>query len=262
MEYKDRLVCFVDLLGFGATVEQSIKEPELAERLFDLLGEFKNGGLEKAVYSAIPYLSEDGLSTCGDYYGAELMDQVDPEYGLVATQFSDSFVISAPADNIISCQLLIKALRVLHVHFFFNVAMLMRGGIAVGPLVHERGGALFGPAMNKAYNLESNSAIYSRIVIDKGAEVAVRAAAEAADLAKAVFLGFDGFVAIDLVSFTSCTNLYSREEIRDQLDVVEQDILANASFAHPKIAYLQGRWAEAAGSWGATKGGYAHLAKR
>jgi hypothetical protein len=44
--------------------------------------------------------------------------------------------------------------------------ILLRGGIVVGKLLHENN-IMFGPAFNQAYDLESKSALYPRIVIDE-----------------------------------------------------------------------------------------------
>lgn len=43
--------------------------------------------------------------------------------------------------------------------------ILFRGGITYGKVVHTDK-MLFGPAMNKAYSLESKTAVYPRIIID------------------------------------------------------------------------------------------------
>jgi hypothetical protein len=45
-------------------------------------------------------------------------------------------------------------------------SLLIRGGITIGNLVHIENGPLFGPAMNRAYHLESKIAKTPRILID------------------------------------------------------------------------------------------------
>jgi hypothetical protein len=47
---------------------------------------------------------------------------------------------------------------------FLSKGVLTRGGLSVGNL-HHKNGILFGPAMNEAYELESQLAIYPRIVL-------------------------------------------------------------------------------------------------
>ena len=42
----------------------------------------------------------------------------------------------------------------------------VRGGIAKGDLVH-RGSIIYGPALNVAYRIEKEIAIYPRVIVDK-----------------------------------------------------------------------------------------------
>lgn len=244
MNYENRLICFFDLLGFSAAIKQAEREPGIAEALFKIFSEFKDGGLETALYGAIPFLDENGLKTCEEYYGNELMKQVDHSYRLVATQFSDSFVISAPVDNPAACDLLLRAIQIVHFQFFFSIGMLMRGGITIGSVVHERGGALFGPAMIEAYELESKHAVYSRVVVSKKASKFIDEKLGNSPLAPAFFQGFDGFKVFDLISALLHSSRFRNRKIdvERQLLAVEKDIIENAPVAHPKIAYLLDRW--------------------
>lgn len=244
MNYENRLICFFDLLGFSAAIKQAEQEPAIAASLFKIFSEFKDGGLESALYGAIPFLDVDGMKTCQDYYGDSLMEHADQTYRLVATQFSDSFVISAPADNFAACDLLLRAVQIIHFQFFFSLGMLMRGGITVGKLVHERGGALFGPAMIEAYELESKHAVYSRVLVSKDAATFIDEKLSFSHLKSAFFQGFDGFRVFDLVSALLHSSRFKKERgwVERQLRAVEQDIIQNAPAAHPKIAYLLDRW--------------------
>jgi len=244
MKYEKRLICFFDLLGFSAAIKQAEREPDIAKALFDIFSEFKNGGLETAVYGAIPFLDENGIKTCDEHYGAELMNELDPSYRMVATQFSDSFVVSAPVDNPAACDLLLHAIQIVHLQFFFRIGMLMRGGITVGNVVHERGGALFGPAMIEAYELESKHAVYSRVVVSEKASEFIHENLGHSLLAPAFFRGFDGFKVFDLISALLHSSLFRSKKsvVEQQLMAVEKDILENAAAAHPKIAYLLDRW--------------------
>jgi hypothetical protein len=45
-------------------------------------------------------------------------------------------------------------------------SLIIRGGITRGNLVHIENGPLFGPAMNRAYFLESKCAKHPRVIID------------------------------------------------------------------------------------------------
>lgn len=55
--------------------------------------------------------------------------------------------------------------------YFWNLGMLVRGGLSIGKLNHEENGALFGPAMSEACTLESKFAVYPRVVISQQASI-------------------------------------------------------------------------------------------
>jgi len=77
--------------------------------------------------------------------------------------FSDNIVISTPVNEHIP-----YFLRAIAIMQLMTAAMhfLLRGGIVVGDIYHDDE-VVFGPALNRAYELESNVAIYPRIVIDE-----------------------------------------------------------------------------------------------
>jgi hypothetical protein len=89
------------------------------------------------------------------------------------SDFSDSIVVSEVVNDDH-----IGAIRMTHYasHLwwsFFAKGVLTRGGIAVGNL-HHKNGILFGPAMNEAYELESQLAVYPRIVLSKDVQTHLR----------------------------------------------------------------------------------------
>lgn len=135
-EYSNRIVAFIDILGFGALVSRLGEEPKLHAKLHRALteiGKIKNSSLEKNT----------------------------AQTGLVVSVFSDSVVISGAPDNLngviwssihLQCSLL-------------ALGILIRGGISRGKTVHT-GDILYGEGMLNAYHLESKAAIYPRIIID------------------------------------------------------------------------------------------------
>ncbi|HTG56249.1 MAG TPA: hypothetical protein VL943_08285, partial [Niabella sp.] len=126
-----------------------------------------------------------------------------------------------------------------------NLGMMIRGGITIGDLIHEENGALFGPAMNEAYRLESNSAIYPRVVISNNAKSHLIAKLAGHTILHPIIKSFDGLEVVDLVSIFSWPGCKVSEdlEIEGRLSDIEQDVLKNFAGAHPKIAYLLDRWA-------------------
>lgn len=134
--YLERIVAFVDILGFGALVSSLSSKPELHGRLYYALTHIKS--------------YRESLRTGNTAQG-----------NLEISVFSDSIAISSePLD----------AFRViwtcgwLHAQLLYS-GILTRGGISVGPTIHEND-LLYGEGMLKAHKIESNAAVYPRIVID------------------------------------------------------------------------------------------------
>ncbi|MGY5353538.1 hypothetical protein [Wenyingzhuangia sp. IMCC45467] len=83
-----------------------------------------------------------------------------------STSFSDSIVVSVRVDNNVNEMLstLIVNLAYIGSNLLEN-GILFRGGITIGDLVHNESGTVFGQGLIDAYLLESNSAIYPRIIL-------------------------------------------------------------------------------------------------
>ncbi|SRR5258706_6649167 len=142
MEYEDRIVCFLDILGFKEHIGQTVSSNAVANR-------------QKIAAIA---------SALEEIRNALDIDRPIEESKRV-TQFSDSVVISYQVTEPSSVfWMLLDVLWVLIA--LVERSMLCRGGLARGPLIHtER--LLFGPAMNDAYRLENSAAIYPRVIVPK-----------------------------------------------------------------------------------------------
>lgn len=240
--YSERLVCFIDLLGFGKLIDQSPNNGSLRLQIYTMLNELQAGNLRDAVYDAVPILNSDSrFVSASQVQGANGLQST---YPLSITQFSDSFVVSCPANNFGSVALLLRTIYTVKRLFFWKLGLLMRGGIAKGPLIHEHGGVLFGPAMNEAYLLESKSAIYPRVLFSDLAAVHLQKIFKDDGLVGPMFQTFDGFNAIDMVSLLNRTHTKPDEvtQFKSKLDAIAADILKNEKGAFPKVRYLQDRW--------------------
>ena len=244
MEYEERLVCFADLMGFKAAIDQSLEEPDVRQRLYEVINELGEGELESFVYGAIPIMEQGKLIPAREKLGEKSYETFHPALRLEITQFSDSFVFSAPAENFAACEMLIKSVFAMHILFFMSLGMMIRGGIAVGKIIHTMNGPLFGPAMNMAYMLESQSAIYPRVVISKDAKKLLDTHLSGLSVENMIKRGFDGHYAFDLIDILDWPMNAIRDKtiIKNQLSNIEQDILKNSPTAHPKIAYLLNKW--------------------
>lgn len=245
IRYTERIVCFIDLLGFKGVVDQCTQNEKVLIELHTMLNALQANKLADAIFDGIPTLTSLGEWTTSEQTGTKEDDK--SKWPLSISQFSDSFVLSCPADNFSSCRLLLQTVYALKRLFFWHLKIMMRGGIAKGQLIHEQGGVLFGPAMNAAYDLESKLAIYPRVLIEVEASKQFREILGADDrLLIPMFESFDGFTAVDMVSLLSLskTPVNDGVQIKSQMDAIETDIRYNASSALPKIRYLQDRLAQ------------------
>ena len=138
MEYKNKIVCFIDILGFREMVEENISDP-------------------LNIYSILSKISTE----ITDWHGAPISSNLD----LVITQFSDSIVFSfVPSMHYFMQFSFFKGLSIKMV----MDGVVLRGGITYGKIFHNSD-FVFGPAMNKAYELEHKVAVFPRIVIDQSA---------------------------------------------------------------------------------------------
>lgn len=138
MEYSTRVVVFMDILGF----KDMVLDPKKKDTLFYAMNYSKWIG--DSNYSGP--LKEDDL-------------------GKEVTVFSDSIVISYDAET--QGQVFFILLDIIRVQLdLANKGIILRGGVSIGELYHNRE-TVFGPAMIKAYELESKNAIYPRIILDE-----------------------------------------------------------------------------------------------
>lgn len=136
-QYEDRLVAFVDILGFSDMVSSSALDAKKLRHITAAL---------QSLYDKIWQWETDGAYS-----------------SFAFTQFSDSIVISSLAGTADSFEMLQQLLLGV-TELVDKYEVLVRGGIARGPLIHDRE-MVVGPAMIEAYRLESKMAKYPRIII-------------------------------------------------------------------------------------------------
>jgi hypothetical protein len=133
-QYEKRIVAFIDILGFKNIVENT-------DKAFTIINIISN--VKKSKKKLIKEIRETKIEI---------------------TWFSDCIVISTPM-NIYYLNLLLAILQEIQLELIQN-EILIRGGISMGDCFHNKD-KLFGPAMNKAYKLESSQAKVPRIIIDE-----------------------------------------------------------------------------------------------
>lgn len=155
MQLEKRVVAFVDLLGFEATLRKahSSDDQDELERVYTkILSVFREVILPESSRSTT-LASEARVGRGGEISGVEV------------NFFSDSVVISAP------CAIIDSSSVVLERTLRLGRALLLRefparAGLAQGRCYHQQG-IVFGEAMLKAYHLESKVAGYPRLAIER-----------------------------------------------------------------------------------------------
>lgn len=160
MKYENRIVLFLDILGFKNIIDKTVnKEKDIEEnieKLYNNLTLIKVFLVEKLKQENLFF---DNRTLIRDSQFTE------NNFSLQVTQFSDSIIISFQNDNNDTLLRLIRAIQELIIKLA-NEGILSRGAISYGKLIHNDK-LIFGPALNDAYETETRAAIYPRIIMDK-----------------------------------------------------------------------------------------------
>jgi hypothetical protein len=138
--YQERLCLFLDILGFSSLVKN-----QECNVVLNVIREIK-----RELKSNKEYMNQIGTEP-------------------IATTFSDCIVLSLEpkATNIEkAANILVTATVQMLQDTYLNQEVSLRGGISYGELYHKSDG-VFGPAMIKAYELESQFADWPRVIFDK-----------------------------------------------------------------------------------------------
>lgn len=138
-KYENRIVAFIDILGFENIIKSTLKSQIELENLGN----------------AIAYIH--------DYFNSVKQSYADSSI-FQLSQFSDSIVISVSMKNSHEMLTIFKHIKTIQINLL-SKGILLRGGIVKGKLIHNEN-MLVGPGMINAYKLESKCALHPRIVID------------------------------------------------------------------------------------------------
>jgi hypothetical protein len=132
--YERRVVAFYDILGWRFAIEDAGNEPQK-------IGDLRRALLQHSRLLRLPVEAPVNVST-----------------------FSDNIVVSTIADSV-AVPYFLRSIATLQL-MTASMGFLLRGGVAEGDIIHDEE-VVFGPALIRAYELESRIAMFPRIVVDE-----------------------------------------------------------------------------------------------
>lgn len=215
--YEERVVAFIDVLGFKEFVKQSVVDPGAMNKLEDLVG---------ILETTIPRLNK-GVRE-------DIPTHLIPRH----TYISDCIILSAPVSDPNPAFSFYNGLSVITMraiqltHRFLKEGYLLRGGISVGPVMHSAGN-IIGPAYQEAYMLEDQTD-KPRIVLSDTAAALWRHDSD-------MCLSYDNALMVNgLHDYYLPQDVYFSLEYGywSYLDIIEQQIHAHANSPHIKEKWM------------------------
>lgn len=157
-EYEDKYVVFIDILGFKILIEGDDKrEAKSASEIGEILEFFLPENIQKFIEHSLA-----SSETAKDEFF---------HTNLRITNFSDSLVISfgdkeTPSMNACMAYDVIEAIANISMILLREYQVHLRGGMAFGA-IHHSDKMLYGPALDRAYEIESKLSEYPRILIER-----------------------------------------------------------------------------------------------
>lgn len=221
--YSQRYVAFLDILGFKALVEKSRHDSDT----FNLIS---------SVLDVIRRYADN--------------ENVKESYDVRFTHFSDSIVITSPVDQS-GLFALMRSVQGLSGELAFHL-VLLRGGITLGPVVHEAG-KLFGPAVVAAYQADQ-SGLPPRIVMDSVVTESAIDYRERSLLDELLEIDHFDLTVIANPLYFSCRPyrskaLHNEDWLAEQIGVLSTDMALSPS-ARAKWRWMQTFWNRTVAKWG------------
>jgi len=196
--YEDKFVIFADILGWRELVKQSEEDESILkqlQRVTKLLTE-----IDRFTPDAV-----DAINTVSSQKSNAAIELGKADVGTI--QFSDSlvFVFSHSMVSFIYAYAVLSAIT----SILANVGFFIRGGIDYGS-IHYEDRAIFGPALNRAYYIESECAKVPRILFSDRAQQALSTMALPAE-----------FLFLDEEQL--CLNTFRHLENVDKIKTIVQD---------------------------------------
>lgn len=148
MKYEQRLVAFIDILGFRSLLEDTVT----------IKGEDNESNIDSLI---------EAYSSIRDIW------DLDKDLPKLSSKRENSKKVSIFSDCLVVSVLVEKESEVFYtlleikwlIMRLINFGMLCRGAVSFGKFIHTDE-YLFGPALVEAYTLESKAAMYPRVILD------------------------------------------------------------------------------------------------
>lgn len=165
---SERLVVFIDILGFRDIVNRMNESPDLYRAIEEILRKFRATRLMQFNELSI---SADSYDQCHDGISLRINKSSTTEYlkKVEKAHFSDCLVLSLKlTNNILETMVSLSFLTTMVATIAVNLlrkGIFIRGGVARGWTYHNKN-VVFGEGMIKAYQIEYQVAKFPRVVVD------------------------------------------------------------------------------------------------
>jgi hypothetical protein len=190
--YQERITVFIDILGFRNIVSETANNEKFAQEIFNVLDSIRSENIANEMFLEINKMNQSDEEMIELRANQSLIsNRLLQDSSIQITHFSDSIVLSIGLENDMYAVSMIEYVCRLIYKLWKDFKILIRGGMSVGKLTHINNGALFGPAMIKAYDLESSLAKYPRIILDDFCYNIIRNS-QSYEIMKHLFIPFSG----------------------------------------------------------------------
>lgn len=149
MKYQQRIVAFIDILGFKGILNDTVKAD----------GADNENKIDEIISAY------EAIRDIWDLDEKSKLLNTSSSQSKKVTIFSDSIVISFEAEEPSEVFYTLLELKWLIMRLLWH-GILCRGAVSLGKFIHTDE-YLFGPALVEAYLLESKAALYPRIILDR-----------------------------------------------------------------------------------------------
>jgi hypothetical protein len=159
LKYEDRIIAFVDILGFKDIIKESDRNKHKLKLIYEALDFLKNRENSNEWNLKFVEIEEDAQKK--GVHNFDISNKTN------CTCFSDTIVVSVISDsekiNEIVSTLIINLSYI--GSKLLSEGILIRGGLTIGKLIHNNTGVIMGQGLIDAYELENRVAKFPRIVL-------------------------------------------------------------------------------------------------